>query len=240
MTPVISPTENLFSSLTLALMEDSGWYRANYTMSRMSPWGLGAGCDFVTGKCLKVTSSGPTLPSYSRGYFCNKESEKACSPELSFKLACTVVDYYYLVPQNLPPDNMQYFPDAPTKGGLRQADYCPVYGSPYKSKTADQLSCKDPDNADSFNLYSEVYGADSLCFPSNMGEGLCYRTACVKDEMALRINVRGEWLTWYVRSRSLWLLYTSLGKLTPRCFGTASMISRSLHLLLDRDSFQLR
>ena len=43
---VISPTTNILSSLTLALMEDSGWYKANYTMSRMSPWGLGAGCEF--------------------------------------------------------------------------------------------------------------------------------------------------------------------------------------------------
>ncbi|GKY92834.1 hypothetical protein MPSEU_000253000 [Mayamaea pseudoterrestris] len=195
MSPVIAPTSNVFSSLTLALMEDSGWYKANYTMSKMSSWGLGAGCDFVTGKCLKVTSNGPVLPNYSKGYFCNKESEKGCSPELTNKLACTVVDYYHLVPQNLPSQNEQYFANEPTKGGLAQTDYCPVYGSPYKSKTVDQLSCKDPDNADSFNVYNEVYGADSLCFPSNMGEGLCYRTACVQDEMALRINVRGEWLT---------------------------------------------
>lgn len=42
---------------------------------------------------------------------------------------------------------------------------------------------------------SEYYGEDSRCIPSSLGEGLCLRTACVQDEMALRINVRGEWLT---------------------------------------------
>ena len=38
-------------------------------------------------------------------------------------------------------------------------------------------------------------GDDSKCIPTNSGGGRCYRTACVKDEMALKINVRGEWLT---------------------------------------------
>jgi leishmanolysin len=196
MSAVISPTSNIFTSLTLALMEDSGWYKANYTVSKMSPWGLGAGCDFVNGKCLIAGSSGPTMPSYSKGFFCNKQNDKGCSPELSTKLACTVVDYYYMVPQNLPPANMQYFSSSATLGGPQMGDYCPVYGSPYKNLGAEQLSCKNPNNADAFNLYSEVYGSDSLCFTSNMGEGLCYRTACVQDEMSLRINVRGQWLTW--------------------------------------------
>ena len=36
---VISPTTNVVSPLTLALLEDSGWYRANYTKSHVSPWG---------------------------------------------------------------------------------------------------------------------------------------------------------------------------------------------------------
>lgn len=43
--------------------------------------------------------------------------------------------------------------------------------------------------------FSEVYGEDSKCIPTDSGDGRCYRTACVKDEMALKINVRGEWLT---------------------------------------------
>jgi hypothetical protein len=197
MSAVISPTSNVFTPLTLAVMEDSGWYRANYTVSQLSPWGLGAGCEFITGKCLTVTSNGPVLPNYSMGYFCNDETSKGCSPELTTKLACSVVDYYYLVPQTLPPTNMQYFPDSPTKGGLLQADFCPVYGNTYNGKSAGELSCKDPNNADSFSsVLSEVYGADSLCFPSNKGEGLCYRTACVQDDMTLRLNVRGQWLKW--------------------------------------------
>ena len=42
---------------------------------------------------------------------------------------------------------------------------------------------------------SEVYADDSKCIPTDSGDGRCYQTACVKDEMVLKINVRGEWLT---------------------------------------------
>lgn len=42
---------------------------------------------------------------------------------------------------------------------------------------------------------SEVYGPESQCIRTESGDGRCYKTACVKEEMALKINVRGEWLT---------------------------------------------
>eukprot|EP00934_Nitzschia_sp_Nitz4_P001634 Nitzschia sp. Nitz4//scaffold27_size158506//200//5337//NITZ4_002575-RA/size158506-processed-gene-0.253-mRNA-1//-1//CDS//3329545413//1634//frame0 len=193
---VISPTTNVMSHLTLALMEDSGWYRANYTMGAMNPWGLGAGCDFVEEPCLQIDESGSTyIPGYSKGYFCDEGAARGCSPALSHKMACTVIDYYYILPRDLPDERFQYFPNDPTMGGPRQADFCPVYGSTYGGAIAEELACTDSSNADSLNIYSEVYGSDSQCIPTDSGDGRCYRTACVKDEMALKINVRGEWLT---------------------------------------------
>ena len=45
------------------------------------------------------------------------------------------------------------------------------------------------------NECSEVYGDESQCIPTDSGDGRCYKTACIKDEMVLKINVRGEWLT---------------------------------------------
>ena len=65
---VISPTTNVLSPLTLALLEDSGWYRANYTKTNVSPWGHGVGCDFVTSPCLVGGGNGRdgSLPSYSK------------------------------------------------------------------------------------------------------------------------------------------------------------------------------
>lgn len=157
---VISPTANILSSLTLALMEDSGWYQANYTNSRMSPWGLGSGCDFVNEPCLIASSDGsaPTIPDFSKGFFCNKGEEKGCSSEHTHKLACTVVDYAYYVPQSLPDQPYQYFSSSPSLGGPKQADFCPVYGSPYNGLTAEGLSCQNPNNGNQFNVYRYVAG----------------------------------------------------------------------------------
>lgn len=45
-----------------------------------------------------------------------------------------------------------------------------------------------------FGVYSEVYGDESRCIMSTAGEGLCYRTACIRDDMTVRINVLGEWI----------------------------------------------
>lgn len=41
----------VFSRITLALMEDSGWYKVNYSMASPLNWGKGLGCDFVKKSC---------------------------------------------------------------------------------------------------------------------------------------------------------------------------------------------
>lgn len=41
----------VFSRITLALMEDSGWYKVNYSMASPLSWGRGLGCDFVMKSC---------------------------------------------------------------------------------------------------------------------------------------------------------------------------------------------
>ncbi|NXS08086.1 LMLN peptidase, partial [Neodrepanis coruscans] len=47
-----SHTQNrVFSRITLALMEDTGWYKANYSMAEKLDWGRNKGCDFVMKSC---------------------------------------------------------------------------------------------------------------------------------------------------------------------------------------------
>lgn len=41
----------VFSRITLALMEDSGWYKPNYSMAQPLTWGKDLGCDFVMKSC---------------------------------------------------------------------------------------------------------------------------------------------------------------------------------------------
>jgi len=51
---VFSQSANVLSPLTLAYLEDSGWYRANYESPfvQISMFGHGAGCGFVDGNCI--------------------------------------------------------------------------------------------------------------------------------------------------------------------------------------------
>jgi hypothetical protein len=148
------------SPLTLALLEDSGWYKANFNTSKVSPWGHGVGCAFVNGSpCLipanATNDDPPTVPDYSIGFFCNDQQQPGCSAGHSRKLSCSIVDYADILPSNLSPDEeFQYFIGEPNKGGPRQTDYCPIYSSTYDGSSPVQLDCTNPDNAPtSLNIY---------------------------------------------------------------------------------------
>ena len=41
----------VLSSLTLALLEDSGWYSVDYSAAEPLEWGRGKGCDFINQGC---------------------------------------------------------------------------------------------------------------------------------------------------------------------------------------------
>ena len=175
-------------------MEDSGWYAANYSKTSVSPWGHGAGCDFVRKPCLELQESGETtVPEYGRGYFCTKASQRGCSPTHSYKMACFFRDYGVSSSSMAPPDHFQYFAN-PTLGGLRTADYCPIYGDNYKSNVHD-LDCRDPSNGDGVDWQGlgETFGTNSSCFESTRGEGICYNSQCINSEFKLKVQMQGTW-----------------------------------------------
>jgi len=121
-----------FSSVTLALLEDSGWYRGNYSMTVKSTFGHGAGCDFVNEDCIV---NGGDLPSHSKGFFCNSVSsysqspEYQCTPTHSSIGYCDLFDIYKerIGSSNLPPSDFRYFNDTMiTPIAHIKADYCPI------------------------------------------------------------------------------------------------------------------
>ena len=61
-----SASANILSPLTLALMEDTGFYRVNYRGVRSPSYGLGAGCDFVYDECIVDGE----VPDYGNNSFC--------------------------------------------------------------------------------------------------------------------------------------------------------------------------
>jgi len=189
----MSPTTNVLSPLTLALMEDSGWYIANFSKASLLPWGHGAGCDFVEQPCLDYNEGQTTIPKHAQGFFCNDEMKRGCSSGQTHKMACNLLDYSRdRLSSKPPPRRYQYF-ESESKGGLQQVDYCPVFGSSYGGLSPEQLECENDDNVNNINIFSEYYGKGSKCIETNTGSARCYLTQCVRDPPSVKVNIRGVW-----------------------------------------------
>jgi hypothetical protein len=61
------------SPLTLALLQDTGWYDVNMTQAGYMEWGRNAGCGFLKDSCWSFMKSNPEQP-----YFCNSTKTSAC------------------------------------------------------------------------------------------------------------------------------------------------------------------
>ncbi|KAK7199303.1 major surface protease gp63 [Novymonas esmeraldas] len=164
-----SPVAGIYSAITIAAMEDTGFYKGNYAMAEPMMYGRNAGCGLLTDKCVvNGVSQFPEM-------FCGSANRThlVCTSDRLGVGDCNFVNY----PSPLPPQ-FQYFA-SPTLGGEDvQMDYCP-YVEPF-SKT----KC----SFDGGILKGSVYGARSRCFdaPAGFAEsgrssaqyGLCVKVHC--------------------------------------------------------------
>ncbi|KAF4032055.1 Leishmanolysin [Phytophthora infestans] len=151
MTPVDS-FRNVFSALTLAFFEDSGWYRANSSAAERMHFGENRGCDFATEKCINPS----TGESVASDHFCTTNSAESCSVDASSRSVCTLSNGRSI------PEDYRYFAGAPTKGGDDFADFCPInVGYTYGD-------CSNPSNlvfpgSTKINILGESYCPNCKC-----------------------------------------------------------------------------
>ena len=95
-------TQNpIYSRITMALMEDTGWYMPNYEMADTLKWGKGMGCDFALESCLawmeKREAAGKSIHP-----FCNKVKrdplETECTDDRSSVALCNLVKHVNELP----------------------------------------------------------------------------------------------------------------------------------------------
>ena len=74
-------TQNpIYSRITMALMEDTGWYQPNYDMAEDLKWGRGLGCDFALKSCkVKIYQAGYLAIHLSLYFDINIFMPTACS-----------------------------------------------------------------------------------------------------------------------------------------------------------------
>ncbi|GLH03905.1 Leishmanolysin-like peptidase [Gryllus bimaculatus] len=209
-------TQNpVYSRLTLALLEDTGWYRANYSLAQPLFWGKGLGCDFAMRSCKDWMES-RAARGESPHPFCNKVKrdplETECTEDRSSVALCNLVEH----PDKLPLmyRNFDSIPhvkageEAYYGGSVSLADFCPyIQEFTWRSRNVVVRGshCRFPDNApqEEKNFALEQYGPDSLCLdhpPRMWEERSCrqvanYTYTCYypRQEVPIRIMAYG-WL----------------------------------------------
>ena len=135
------------SPLTLALFEDTGWYRANYDSEFVShpTWGLAQGCLFLQSPC--IWDGGPIAHP-----FCITSGQFGCSSDLRSVAECNLQRHKQRIPEQF-----RYFDDPYLGGEWTMADYCPFYGP------KNRMLCSRTPDTDLDTL--EVFGdTDVACF----------------------------------------------------------------------------
>lgn len=196
MTGAIDASNGVISRITLALYEDSGWYRPNYDLAKPLRWGLNMGCDFVKAGCLspKTMTLRPSFCSDRKALIGYKEAKnqgkQATFREDGFNSTCAWdrgsfgVCAFANSSQPVPPD-VQYFRDPHLEGLDALSDHCPIIYS--------TVSCKqERDPYLTINAFGEKYGPQSKCvefrvdrdwvfanapIPPILG-GACYEVYC--------------------------------------------------------------
>ncbi|CAI8606411.1 unnamed protein product [Vicia faba] len=175
-------TRSVVSKMTLALLEDSGWYKANYSMADRLDWGRNQGTEFVTSPCNL----------WKGAYHCNSTQFSGCTYNREAEGYCPILTYSGDLPQWA-----QYFPQANKGGQSSLADYCTYFVAYSDGSCTDTNSARAPDR-----MLGEVRGSNSRCMASSLvrtgfvrgsmtqGNG-CYQHRCINN--TLEVAVDGMW-----------------------------------------------
>ena len=166
--------ENLISSITLALFEDSGWYKADLTLANLFNWGKGTGCSFFEENCVSPSTPNSrdaqnenlseaqkqiqakiSIKTSFKNEFCTDTSAPVCSTHNIFRGLCAIKKYdYQLSSAEI------HFKDTKIGGVDRLADRCPI---PIETKRQQNFyggSCREGVKGYTF----DTIGANSACF----------------------------------------------------------------------------
>ena len=168
--------DNVISDISLALFEDSGYYKVKYYSGDLFKFGKNKGCDFIKNKCIINEN-----PSFEE--FCVTPDQPLCSPSRLSKGLCKIYSFDSI------PKEYQYFSN-PNYGGFSIVDYCPV--SYRNTNNSDYYPTSCYSGTPTLSEYGERMGNNSFCFISSLipyynsnlnitTHAICYRTGCNKN-----------------------------------------------------------
>ena len=199
--------EQVISEFTLAVLEDSGYYKPNYYTGGLMRYGKHKGCGFLTEKCINSKEVNPIYENeFYDIYDKNVTVESRCSSGRQSRT------YIYLWEIEDIPDEYNYYEDI--LGGYEPADYCPVsinyneeekqhhfvghcqkesgkYGTLIHYNTNQELS-----NENIKQHTGEVLTFNSFCYLSSLStseliskvvRANCYETFCSNKSLTIKI-----------------------------------------------------
>ena len=176
----IMSDEVVFSEISLALFEDSGWYLANFDYSQKLKWGFKAGCKWFEEKCIKEQKA-------QLEGFCDDSSDLMKCDVFGLGYGNCEIGFN----ENISPHE-RYFTD-PVLGGQEAFDYCPTI------EVTSSNRCRSTESF-SKTLYGEQKHINSRCFinsliktdsssPARSVQGGCYYVeSCTSQEVVIRIS----------------------------------------------------
>jgi leishmanolysin-like peptidase len=211
MNPELNPgATGKYSEISLAIFEDSGWYKVNYSHSTPIAWGKNKGCAFATQKCLKDQKPKPV--SVAPDHFCTKQYERKCMVGHESKGVCVLTNSHT---EHTPiPEPFRYFnksmggtSESKYVGGwVTSADFCPVYMQDYTTDFKQAQDCRFTNTHVDTTYTGELYGTGSMCVESDvihvskyankkaqpLSKTRCFKTECQVDQrgkMSLTVHV---------------------------------------------------
>ncbi|NXJ54357.1 LMLN peptidase, partial [Spizaetus tyrannus] len=171
-----SHTQNrVFSRITLALMEDTGWYKANYSMAEKLDWGRNKGCDFVMKSCKfwidqkrqkrqLISPYCDTLRSNPLQLTCRQDQRAVAVCNLQKFPKQLPQEYQYFDNLNgVPAEELPYY-----GGSVEIADYCPFsqefswhLSGEFQRSSDCRIIENQPDPTKNYG--AEKYGPNSVC-----------------------------------------------------------------------------
>ena len=171
-------SEVVLSDMTLAFLEDLGYYQINYYTGGLFRFGKNQGCSFLNKQC--VYGEGTLFPNE----FCFVPNKAFCTSSHTSKGFCYIAQYSSDLPTRF-----QYFSNSKV-GGKIMTDYCPIS---FYNKADDNYNYPMNCVYGKKEYNDEVIGSNSMCFESsvnlNSNTSICYEMYCDRVNKKIRVYI---------------------------------------------------
>ena len=184
--------DGVISDISIALFEDTGYYKVNYYSGGLFKFGKNKGCEFLNQKCINNGAISDE--------FCVNPMQPMCSPSRTVKGICGIYRYNSQIPSKY-----QYFSES-NVGGFVPANYCPVASELTNDESYYYPTSCSKGTSSLSSDYGEVISDNSFCFISSLlpssssltqdtTQSICYRVECNSSNKQIIVHVGSSTIT---------------------------------------------